>query len=235
METSLSKDPSESTSQPVHQSRNTVCCGLKIGFRSFSMLLPVAELALWMVLVLMPATMTVYRFDRGAHGADYVRLRLGQFEQVVWRHRWFSFALERVSWGKWQTITAINLPGTVIEILISLPLSLPSLWLPQGLSLYTWRTLSYPFFCLPAWWLVRRGLDGLVRRIRLHWLTLFIGSISCLLCLVVLISFSWGLSPEERSELSWTLWGLGFWSVAFAVLPLAWLRQKTAKKPARMQ
>ena len=142
---------------------------LKIRRLSFSSLLPVVVLVLWTVCVLMPTLVMAYRLNKVAHGADYVRLQFGTFEQIVPRHRWLAFALERVSFATWQPIAAINIPGTAVEALISLPLSWPYLWKPNELSLYAWRTLSLPFFCLPAWWLVGRGLDGLVRRIHLHW------------------------------------------------------------------
>lgn len=208
--------------------------GLLIRLRSFSTILPVAELALWMALVLMPTAVTVYRLARGARGSNYTRLQFGQVEQIVPRAHWLSFALERVSYQEWQTVAAINLPGMVIEVVISLPLSWPSTWRPAGMSFYSWRTISYPFFCLPAWWLVGRGLDGLFRRVRLSWLMLLIGSILCALCLFVLLGFRFGLSPQDRAGMRWPMWGLGLWGLGFGVLPAAWLRQSFAARRKRM-
>ena len=178
----------------------------------------------------MPTLVMAYRLNKVAHGADYVRLQFGTFEQIVPRHRWLDFALERVSFATWQPIAAINIPGTAVEILISLPLSWPYLWKPNELSFYAWRTLTLPFFCLPAWWLVGRGLDGLVRRIHLHWVVLLIGSALSGLCLFFLVGLCLGTSAQDRVGSGWALWGLGFWSLGFGVLPLAWQRQKLAKR-----
>src|SRR4051794_11022445 len=100
------------------------------------MLLPVAVLSLVMAIVLIPATLLTFRLD-SLH--------------AVPPDRSFAFALNLVTSQESQAVTAMNLPGTLIAVLISLPLSWPLLWRPQSVSLDLWRTLTYPFFCLPAW------------------------------------------------------------------------------------
>ena len=171
-------------------------------------------------------SLTVYRFHRAAHGSDTVRIHDGQFETTIPRRNWLPFALERVSYRYEHTIQAANFPGIVIEILISLPLSWPAVWHHNGLTAATWRTLSYPFFCLPAWWFLGRGLDGLVGRRPLHLAMFVSGVVLFLVCVVLLLGLGFGLSAADRSEASWGLWGLAFWAFAFALPAFAWVRQR---------
>jgi hypothetical protein len=200
--------------------------GLKVRRFSFALLLPLAELAAWTEIVAAPTALTVYRLHQAARGSDRIGVHFGQFQITLPRRRWLPWALESVSMERWRAITAANLPGTAIETLISLLTSWPSLWHPSGLSSEAWRTVAYPFFCLPAWWFVGLGLDGLLRRRRLHWATLLTGSILCLLFLVPIFGFRFGLSAAERVGMGWVFFGFGFWTVAFGILPIAWIRQK---------
>ena len=202
--------------------------GLKSRRLPLSALVPLTALATWSSLVPIEAAVTVYSFLRAAGGSDNVHMRAGPFETNIPRRNWLPFALEGVSFRHEHTIVAANFPGSVIEILISLPLSWPAVWHPNGLTAATWRTLSYPFFCWPAWWFLGRGLDGLVGRRRLHWAMFVVGVALFLVCIVLLLGLRFGLSAADRSEGSWPLWGLGFWAFAFALPAVAWIRQRRA-------
>jgi hypothetical protein len=119
----------------------------------------------------------------------------------------------------------LNFPGIFVEMSVVLPTAGSPKWHPAALTLAGWRMLSYPFFCLPAWWLVGKGLDGLLRRRRLHWAMLLTGSILSLLFLVLVVGIL--TSPAgDRADMAWLLPGCGFWTIAFGVLPLAWVRQR---------
>ena len=157
-----------------------------------------------------------YRFYRAADGASAVTIHFGQFQETLPRQRWFPFAFERVAARFSKPITAANIPGTVGEIL----------WHPTSMSVYEWRTFTYPFFSLPAWWFVGRALDCLLGRRRVGLPTLVIGSILSLVCLVILLGFTFGLSTADRAEVAWVFPGLAFWALGFGVVPLAGLRQQ---------
>ena len=88
-----------------------------------------------------------------------------QRDQIV------PWAIRVATVPKASTIMAINLPGSVLQSLISLPsrTSTSPGWHPQALALETWQALVFPFFALPFWWLVGCGLDALVYNERLHW------------------------------------------------------------------
>jgi hypothetical protein len=124
-----------------------------------------------------------------------------------------------------------NLAGNPVEVLISLPTSWPQIWRPTDLTPDGWRVVAYPFYRLPAWWLVGRGLDGLLRRKRLHLSMVVIGSILALACLAFFIGIL--SSPAgDRADMVWILPGAGFWALAFAVLPFAAVLQRMRKRRA---
>src|SRR5262249_28790345 len=129
---------------------------------------------------------------------------------------------ESVAMWDSHTISAINLPGMFIEPLSRLVPAWRQLGHPAQLTRDSWRALTLPIFCLPGWWLVGRGIDGLLGRKRLHWATLLTGSVLFVLFVVVLLGFTFGLSSAERADLHWISWGLAFWTLAFSVLPLTW-------------
>lgn len=171
-----------------------------------------------------------YRFYRAAEGTSAVTIHFGGAQVTLPRQRWFPFAVERVAFRYSEPITAANIPGVVGEILISLPISWPAVWHPTGMSVYEWRTFTYPVFCLPAWWFVGRALDGLLGRRRVGFPTLFIGSTLSLVCLVILLGLTFGISTTDRAEVVWVFPGLAFWTLGFGVVPMAWFRQK--RRPA---
>jgi hypothetical protein len=203
-----------------------LCCRIESQRASFSLLLPLAALAAWIELVAIPVALAAYGFHQAAQESDRIRIHTGRVEITLPARRWIPFAMETVSLRHWRVVAAANLPGDLIGTLLLLPMSWPSAWHPAALTLDAWRTLSYPSFCLPAWWFVWRGLDGLLGRKRLHWAALLTGSILALLFLAAFLGFCFGMSSSERAEAVWAIWGFGIWTVAFGVLPMAWLHQR---------
>ena len=195
----------------------------------FSVLLPLVELALWAALILIPTSLLFYRLRQAAEQSEPARIHLGHFEVTLRRDQLFGFAVSAVARTYSHTITAINFPGASVEILISLPTTWPSVWHPTDVPNDSWRSLSYPFFCLPAWWLVGRGIDGSLRRSHLHWALTLIGSVLFLGSLALLVGFCFG-PGRDIADLGWIRWGLGFWVTAFGLLPLSWLRQRGARR-----
>jgi len=122
-----------------------------------------------------------------------------------------------------KLVMACNLPGGFGEILISFATTWPNVWHPAGLLLETWRSLSYPFFCLPAWWLVGRGFDGLVRGVRLSGGLALLGLVLCVLFIVLALGLSFGLPTSERRDVGLVVVGFAIWAAAFGVVPIAWL------------
>jgi hypothetical protein len=188
-------------------------------------MLPLFELSVWAVMIPIQAGLMWYWVHETAQNSETVSIHAGQFEVTLPRDRLLTSALISLTSQRSHIITAINLPGMFVEVLISLPTSWPGVWHPEALPVDSWRSCSLPFYCLPAWWLVGRGIDGLLGRRRLHLAMLLTGSILFLIFLVPLVAFFWA-PTSDRADMAWLLPAFGFWALAFGVLPLAWLRQR---------
>ena len=197
---------------------------------SFSVLLPVAEITIWLALVPIQTGIIYYRFHQAAQGSQAVRIHTEHIDWTVPKDKWFSSAITAVATRNSETIVAINLPGLIVEILISIPTSWPSTWQPAGILLPVWRSLIFPIYSLPAWWFVGRGLDGLLGRRRVFRIMLITGSIAVLLLLIFLFGFFFSASQSERTDLYWLLPGVVFWTFAFGLFPLTWVKQRVTDR-----
>jgi hypothetical protein len=193
----------------------------------FSHILPVIDLALLVVLVFVPITMTALHLYQASKGSNQVTIHSGQFDMTIQRDQIVPLAIRMVTVSRAHLMMAINLPGIIIEALISLPFhtSPPSTWHPQALLLDTWRALVFPFFALPFWWLVGRGLDSIVSEERLHLSLLLVGTLLSGTCLALTLGSRLGMSVSERIGADWFIRGFAGWTIAFAVLPIAWIMQ----------
>jgi hypothetical protein len=199
----------------------------------FSHILPVIDLALLVVLVFVPITMTAAHLYQASNGSDPVHIHAGQFEMTLSRSQIVPWAIRMETTAKAHLMMAINLPGILIQALISLP-SIKSgaqSWHPQALTLQTWQALVFLFFALPFWWLVGRGLDGTVNNERLHWSLLLVGTLLSGTCLALTLAFRLGMSVSERIGADWFIRGFAGWTIAFAVLPIAWIMQSIRPRP----
>ncbi len=193
----------------------------------FSHLLPLIDLAVLVVLVFVPITLTAFHLYEAAEGSDQAHIHTGQTNMTLPRGQIIPFAIRVATMPRAHTIMAINLPGSLIQKLISLlsRTSRPAGWHPQALALETWQALVFPFFALPFWWLAGCGIDGLVYKERLHWPLLLAGTLLFGLCLAALSRLYFPMPAADRVELS--LWRSSFagWTIAFATLPTAWILQ----------
>ena len=190
-----------------------------------SHILPVADLALLVLLVIVPITLTSIHLYEASKGATQIHIHSGQSEMSLPRNQIVPLAIRMETVAKAHIIQGINVPGTVFEILISLPTSWPAIWHPAALLPETWDALVFPFFCLPFWWLVGCGLDGLISNERLHWSLLLIGTLLAGSCLALVLGFHVGIPAVDREGNPWLMRGLAGWTIAFAVLPIAWIAQ----------
>ncbi len=191
----------------------------------FSHLLPILDLALLVVLVFVPITMSAAHLYQVSNGTDSIHA--GQFEMTLPRSQIVPWAIRMETMAKAHLMMAVNLPGIIIQALISLP-SIKSGaqgWHPQALTLQTWQALVFPFFALPFWWLVGCGLDSMLGRERLHWSLLLTGTLLSGTCLALTVVFRLGMSVSERIGADWFIRGFAGWTIAFAVLPTAWIMQ----------
>jgi hypothetical protein len=198
-----------------------------------SHILPVIDLALLVVLVFVPITMTALHLYEASKGSDQITIHSGQIEMTFPRSQIVPWAIRAATVPKAHLVKAINLPGTIFDVLISLPISWPALWHPQALLPETWDALVYPFFALPFWWLVGRGLDGIVSEERLHWSLLLVGTLLAAACLALTLGLRLSMSVSERIGADWFIRGFAGWTIAFAVLPTAWIMQSIRPRRER--
>lgn len=194
----------------------------------FSHLLPLIDLVLLVILVFIPVTLTAFRLYQAASGSDHIHLRSGEFDVDLPRDQIIPWAIRAATTPRARIMTAINLPGGLVQKVISLSghTSLP--WHPRALTLETWQTLVYPFFALPFWWLVGCGLDALTYKERMHWSLGVIGTLFFTSYLVSFIAIWLGMSASERSGFSMTSF-VG-WTVGFATLPITWIVQSVRER-----
>ena len=199
---------------------------------SFSHLLPVVDLALLVLLVIVPITLTSVHLYQASKGATQIHIHSGQFEMSLPRDQIVPWAIRAETMPKARIMMAINLPGTLVQKLISLSsrTSSPGGWHPQALALETWQALVFPFFALPFWWLVGCGLDALISKELLRWPSFLTGTLLFGLCVAVLISFCFPTPAADRIDLAFWIRSFAGWTFGFAVLPVAWIAQSIRQR-----
>lgn len=190
------------------------------------MLLPLLNLALWVVLIPVPATLVYLNLHQEAQRTGRATIHAGAYTASIPSDRVLRFALNSAGTKHSELITALNIPGMFGELLVSSSISSPNTWPPAIFSWESWRAISFPFFALPLWIFVGEGIDRLVRRQRLHWGSLLFGTILCLAFLVIFAGFRFCTPAADRNEDGWLIWGFGPWSLFFGVFPFAWIRQR---------
>lgn len=190
----------------------------------FAVLLPIAELVLWIVLVPTQGLIAWLNLRHAARGARAVQMSFGEFTVVIPRDQFLRFAFGSATRNESPFITALNVPGMFAEFPLSAALSWPEVWRPRSLTPDLWRCISLPVFCLPAWWFAGRGLDSLLGWRRPRWWTLLIGTLLSVGFLVLLFGLWYGGSRADLIDGYWLLWGMGFWALALSLFPVVWIR-----------
>ena len=196
---------------------------MKLTQLSFSLLFPLVELVIWVVLVLAPTTLIYVGLDKSPH-SEVISTEIGTFTLSSQEVR--RIALESATMKMSHSITALNTPGLFVEMLIDLPISWPSTWHPVRLPVDVWRSITLPFFCLPAWWFVGRGFDFLLGRQKLRWPVALFGTLLSIAFIVLFFGLRFGVPANDRTGGSWILWGMALWALLFSVFPLAWLMRR---------
>jgi hypothetical protein len=190
-------------------------------------MLPLAELFVWFLLVPVP-TLLLYGQLRLAQMERNGSRGAGRSESDVPPHGWLWFSLSEVSERQFVSMMNLNLPGA----LIGAPVSVPAVsYLEKHLDIYpirVWQALTLPFFCIPAWWFVGAGMEGLLARKRLHLALRVIGSLLCCVCIAFAIGILTAPAADSKDLLPF-LPGAVLWAVAFGMFPLNWVLTRNVK------
>jgi hypothetical protein len=151
---------------------------------------------------------------------------------------------DRYAPDKFESISFLNLPGMFPSLLVDrFSRSWPDEWSPawsQVLGMWGWRSVSWPIFCLPFWWLAGRGIDAFLASLTnensqlIRWFEAWGVAVfgTCILVLGVGLTFS--VNPfDDFPELRWLFVPAAMWFVFGLISLLAWFRQRrTFRKPA---
>jgi hypothetical protein len=204
--------------------------GVKRSFLSFSLFLPAVELILWIMLIPTQILILYLKLSHPSQGSGMVHSGSAGIELFIPRDQLLPWVFQGVTMRSAHLVQGINLPGTFLELLVSLPTSWPDTWHPAGLTIASWQATSLPFFCLPFWWFLGRGIDAALGRRHLHWVSLLAGTILCAAFVILFLGMRFGMAQWERDEtVEWVLSGMTFWAIALAVFPFVWVRQWRAR------
>ena len=191
----------------------------------FTWLLPMVGVAVWVAVIAVPAVQTCRMLRAiGAQGRN-ATVRVGLFEGTILPENFWPFAVNEAVVTHSHALTAIQMPGALVEMPLTVALTNPSLWYPKRLDEWTWSLLEMPLYCLPAWCLVGLGMDGLLGRRRVRWPLLVLGSVAWATFVFMLGEYLLGWMLPGRAVEGWVVAGFGLWIVLFAVLPAAWVRR----------
>ena len=189
----------------------------------FSWVLPVVGLAVWAVVIAVPAVQTYRALQAiGAQGQNPT-VAVGTFHATILAENFWAFAVNEAVVTHSHALTAIAMPGALVEMPFTIALTNPSLWYPKQLDEWTASLLEAPVYCLVAWWLVGVGMEGLLGRRRGWWPLLLVGSVAWATFVFMLGEYLLGWMLPGHAIEGWVVAGFGLWIGLFAVLPAAWV------------
>lgn len=193
----------------------------------YSLLLPLCSVMVWAKLVAKPIALSLLQL-LVSNGQIHGSLRR---HRVISAHDLIPMAVRVGTHPVLDLIAALNLPGFVIDLLISLPFTFPAGWYPAGIDFFEWRSIVYPFYCLPFWWFAGMGIDGLLRQRRLRWFALLPGTLFAGFFFVLAIYGMFGETADDKrdSKFAALLLGALLWSLLFAAFPVSWIRNRRFK------
>jgi hypothetical protein len=201
----------------------------------FCVILPLFSVCIWILFVVLPVSFGYLHLIHLANGSPSVFLHNQNFSITVPANNFFRFTANMVGESKGWKLTAVNLPGFVLELLLSIR-TWPSTWQPAGFTLWAWRALSLPIFARPAWYYAGIGIDGLLGRIVLHMRDAIFGSMLSAACAILGAGLTVGLSAADREpSLKWITAGFLLWAMLFGTVAVAAVRQGRPKAAIFMQ
>ena len=191
---------------------------------SFATFLPLLDLVIWAPLALTPAVLLfIQSHDTSIGPKDAVSV---DYSFDVHRDDVYTIPLTEKKVSRSHTIGTVALPATIVETVISSPSMLASSWHAADFYLDSFRSLTYPIYCLPAWWFVGTGVDGLFGKRKIGLPARLAGTVLTIVLITIVIglrSASHGNDPH--GEFNWIMRALGIWILMFMVFPAVWLKQ----------
>lgn len=198
----------------------------------FTVLLPLFSLVMSVCLVVLPATLDYLAEQQNAIRAEQLSIDQDHPTTAPSRIQIIHNVLSLVDDSSADIINGIMLPANAIELPIDRALpSWPDTWHPPGFSVFSWRAITFPIYCLPFWWLAGYGVDALLKRRQPRWPSLLAGTFLCVLFALLAIGGCLAPSPYSTPAVNIpVIIGGVLWTVLFATFPTTWLRKALASR-----
>src|ERR1051326_4751698 len=126
---------------------------------------------------------------------------------------------------------ALNIPAGIIQMPFSM-----SKWAPKGMNDLVWRAISWPFVCIPFWWIAGRAIDALTvvkhRSLmpRISLIESVIGSIWVVIGALLFLMFLIMAAFKKDPELIRIAAAGGLWTLLGALSLIARFRQNRLRE-----
>lgn len=132
----------------------------------------------------------------------------------------------------YEAITAINLPGALMQLPFALLRANHEIWRPPWLSVQLWHGITFPISALVFWWIAGRAAEALVAlnyrelKPKINWVEAVTGFLVMAGGATILGGMLFGLTPSERDWESTRLAAAGgLWALLGALSVVARFRQ----------
>jgi hypothetical protein len=131
-----------------------------------------------------------------------------------------------------SSVVALNIPAGLIQLPYSMNSPTKRAWSPKGMNDLIWRAISWPFLCLPFWWIAGRAIDALTAekyrliRPRIGLMETAIGSIWAVFGALIFIGFLVMAGIKKDPDSTRIAAAGGLWTLLGALSLIARFRQK---------
>lgn len=139
-----------------------------------------------------------------------------------------------------SSVTALNLPGLMIQLPFAIASPNQREWMPEGVDFRVWRAITLPFLCLPFWWIAGRGIDALTalnhRRLapRIRWPEVVVGSVWLTGGATLFVAFLVSPAADKDSEFTHIAASGGLWAMLGALSVIAAFRQRRLRRKQKV-
>jgi hypothetical protein len=191
----------------------------------FTLLLPLFSLTLWIAIIAIPATLVFLNLRTMYQRNLSVDSIQNTYSLRFPRNQFLVRSVTAAAIRSGHTIEALDTPAFSIQLLFDrFSPSWPMEWTPIGLDFFAWRAVIFPIYCLPFWWFVGLGVDGLLKRRLLGWPVYLLGTFLCIGFIVLTIGLTFGVPREDHQGFEIYLCGFALWVILFGVFPAGWIR-----------
>jgi hypothetical protein len=131
-----------------------------------------------------------------------------------------------------SSVVALNIPAGLIQLPYSMNTPTKRTWSPKGMNDLIWRAISWPFLCLPFWWIAGRAIDALTAekyrfaKPRIGLTETTIGSIWAAVGALLFLGFLIAAGVKKDPGLTRIAAAGGLWALLGALSLIARFRQK---------